>query len=194
MRRRPVHPVQRTARALAMALSLTAFGSAGIVYLRWLLREQRYNHIIEDASTKYGVDKFLVKAVMRRESGFDPFSYGSHGEIGLMQVTAGAGVEWARATGRRDFGRDSLWDPRANVEAGTWYLARALRRWQAIDDPIPFALAEYNAGLGNVQRWLPAGRETTAQQFLEAITYPSVRRYIETITDYYQAYRAAGKL
>lgn len=184
----------RTARMLALALVLTAFGSATVVYLRWLYREQRYNRLIEEVSAKYGVDKFLVKAVIRRESGFDPFSYGSHGEIGLMQVREGAGLDWARATSRKDFGRDSLWDARVNIEAGTWYLARALRHWQNMDDPIPFALAEYNAGSGNVQRWLPAGQATTAKQFLEAITYPSVRRYIETIADYYEAYQAAGRL
>jgi soluble lytic murein transglycosylase len=184
----------RTARKLALALVFTALGAVVGVYLRWLYREQRYNHVIEEASARYGVDRFLVKAVIRRESGFDPLAYGTHGEIGLMQVTEGAGREWAQATGRKDFGRDSLWDARMNIEAGTWYLARALRRWQTMDDPVPFALAEYNAGLRNVQRWLPAGQATTAKQLLEAITYPSVRRYIETTKDYHQAYQAAGRL
>jgi peptidoglycan lytic transglycosylase len=184
----------RTARMLMLALVLTALGSAGIVYLRWLLREQRYNRIIEETAATYRVDKFLVKAVIRRESKFDAFAYGSRGEIGLMQVMPGTGDEWARATGHRDFGRGSLWLPRMNVEVGTWYLARALRRWQNMDDPIPFALAEYNAGPGNVQRWLPAGQSTTARQFLEAITYPGVRRYVETVRDYEESYKAAGRL
>jgi soluble lytic murein transglycosylase len=184
----------RTARMLALALIVASVGSAAIVYLRWLYREQRYNKLIEEIAARNGVDKFLVKAVIKRESQFNPFAYGTHGEIGLMQVTEGAGGEWARATGRRDFGRDLLWVERMNIEAGTWYLARALRHWQNMDDPIPFALAEYNAGSGNVRRWLPAGQVTTAKQFLEAITYPGVRRYIETITDYYEAYQAAGAL
>jgi soluble lytic murein transglycosylase len=179
---------------LALALTLTAFFSAGIVYLRWLLREQRFNQIIEETSARYGVDKFLVKAVIRRESKFDPLAYGSQGDIGLMQVMPGTGDQWARTTGHKDFGHGSLWIPRNNIEVGTWYLARALRRWQDKDDPVPFALAEYNAGLGNVQRWLPAGQATTAKQFVDAITYPGVRRYIQTVTDYYADYKAAGKL
>jgi soluble lytic murein transglycosylase len=184
----------RTARMLAFALVVTALGSAGIVYLRWLFREQRYNSIIEQMSGKYGVDKFLIKAVIRRESKFDPLSYGSHGEIGLMQVMPGTGAAWARAVGRKDFGKDSLWLPSANIEVGTWYLARALHHWQNMNDPVPFALAEYNAGPGNVQRWISQGNATNAQQFADAITYPGVRHYIETITDYYQAYQAAGNL
>jgi soluble lytic murein transglycosylase len=184
----------RTARLLSLVLIVGSVGSAGIVYLRWLYREQRYNKLIEQIAAANGVDKFLIKAVIKRESQFDPFAYGTHGEIGLMQVTEPAGREWARATGRRDFGRDLLWNERANIEAGTWYLTRALRRWQDKDDPIPFALAEYNAGLGNALRWLPNGRDTTANQFIDAITFPSTRRYIESIRDYCEAYKAGGTL
>jgi soluble lytic murein transglycosylase len=178
---------------LALALVAGSIGSASFVYWRWKFREQRYNKLIETVAGQYGVDKFLVKAVVRRESEFDPFVYGRHAEIGLMQVTEGAGREWARATGRKDFGRDVLWNERANIEAGTWYLARALNRWRDKDNPVPFALAEYNAGFGNVLRWLPNGQATTAAQFQEAIGFPGVRAYVSSVTEFYEAYRAAGQ-
>lgn len=177
---------------LTLALVVGSIGSAAFVYLRWRFREQRYNQLIEAVASQCGVDKYLIKAVVRRESEFDPFVYGRSGEIGLMQVTEGAGREWARATGRKDFGRDLLWNERANLEAGTWYLARALQRWRNKDDPLPFALAEYNAGFGNVLRWLPNGQATTAAQFREAITFPGVRRYVETVTEFYESYRSEG--
>jgi len=194
MARRQSSKLTRCGRWLALALIVGAVGSATLVYVRWRWREQRYNQLVVQTAGKYSVDTFLVKAVIRRESEFDPFVYGRAGEIGLMQVTEGAGREWARATGRKDFGRDSLWDERNNLEAGTWYLARALRRWADKDDPVPFALAEYNAGLGNVLRWLPSGPATAAGQFRGAITLPGVRRYVETVTEYYDAYRAGGQL
>jgi soluble lytic murein transglycosylase len=179
---------------LALALIIGSVGSAAFVYLRWKFREQRYNTLIETIAGRYGVDKFLVKAVVRRESEFDPFVYGRAGEIGLMQVTEGAGREWARATGRKDFGRDLLWDEHTNIEAGTWYLARALNRWRDKDNPVPFALAEYNAGFGNVLRWLPNGPATTAAQFREAISFPGVRSYVDSVTESYENYRTAGQL
>ncbi|MGH8596679.1 MAG: lytic transglycosylase domain-containing protein, partial [Gammaproteobacteria bacterium] len=189
---RPAQRLARTARWLTLALVLGAVGSVTFIYVRWLYREHRFNRLIEEIAPKPGVDKFLVKAVIHRESGFDPFAYGRAGEIGLMQVTYGAGLDWARAVGRKDYGRDLLWDPRVNIEAGTWYLARALRRWpdKHPSERLPFALAEYNAGLGNVQRWLPRGRETTAREFTDAVTIPSVREYIETVTSYYLHYQA----
>jgi len=182
----------RLGRWLAIFIVLGAISSATVVYLRWKWREQRYGQLIQEIAYRYGVDKYLVKAVIRRESEFDPFVYGRAGEIGLMQVTEGAGREWARATGRKDFGRDSLWDERVNLEAGTWYLARALNRWRDKDDPVPFALAEYNAGFGNVLRWLPNGQTTTATQFQEAITFPGVRRYVDTVMEFYAGYRTEG--
>ena len=196
MSRRNAKILTRIANWVSLALVLAAVGSAALVYLRWQLREQRFNKLIEEIAAQNSVDPFLVKAVIRRESKFDPDAYGSHGEIGLMQVTEAAGWDWASATGRRDFGRDALWDPRVNIEAGTWYLARALGRWsdKDMDERIPFALAEYNAGWGNVLRWLPHGHDTTAAEFIGAISYPNVRGYVSDVMDNYQMYKAPGEL
>ncbi|HUJ10790.1 MAG TPA: lytic transglycosylase domain-containing protein [Verrucomicrobiae bacterium] len=181
---------------VSLALVLGAIGSAAVVYWRWQYREQRFNQLIEEIATQNGVDKFLVKAVIRRESKFDPYAYGSHGEIGLMQVTERAGWDWARAVGRRNFGRDALWDPQINIEAGSWYLARALSRWpdKEPEERLAFALAEYNSGMGNVLRWLPNGRQTTTAEFIDAISNPAVRQYVSEVLENYKVYKERGRL
>ena len=196
MPRRKSRPLNWFGNFLAVALVLGAVGSAAWVYLRWEYREQRYNKLIEEIAAENGTDPCLVKAVIRRESKFDPFAYGTRGEIGLMQVTVEAGLDWAAAVNRPEFGRDLLWDPRVNIEAGTWYLARALNRWPNKDpvERIPFALAEYNAGYGNVLRWLPHGRDTTAAEFIDAISYPSVRGYVNDVMGNYEDYKALSQL
>jgi soluble lytic murein transglycosylase len=188
--------LERLGDWLALLLVLAALGSAVLVYWRWEYRERRFDYLIEQIAPKYGVDKYLVKAVIRRESKFDPFVYGTRGEIGLMQVTDGAGQQWARAVRRRDYGRSLLWDPAANIEAGTWYLARALNRWpdKEAEERIPFALAEYNAGYANVLRWLPHAQQTTADEFVQAISYPSVREYVVDVMENYRFYKARGCL
>jgi soluble lytic murein transglycosylase len=177
---------------LSAGLVVAALVAMAFVYGRWLYREQRWNALIEQAARQYDVDKFLIKAVMRQESGFDSFAYSRAGAIGLMQVMDGTGADWARAVGRRDYSTGSLWLPQYNIEAGTWYLARALTYWRAqgVDDPVPFALAEYNAGRGNVQRW----RAPTAEEFRNRITNAGVRHYIRRVTDYYENYQARGQL
>jgi len=195
-RRRRAKTLERIGNWLSLALVLGAIGSAVIVYLRWQYREQRFNKLIEEVAAQNGVSPFLVKAVIRRESKFDPDAYGSHGEIGLMQVTEGAGWDWARATRQSNFGRDALRNPRINIEAGSWYLARALNRWpeKELEERLPLALAEYNAGFGNVLRWMPKGRETTSMEFIEAISYPTVRDYVTEVLENYETYKARGAL
>jgi len=196
MRRRKSKALERIGNWLSLALVLGAIGSAVIVYWRWEWRERRFDALIEEIAPKYGVDKFLVKAVIRRESRFNPFAYGTHGEIGLMQVTDGAGQQWARAVGRRDYGRSLLWDAQSNIEAGSWYLARALNRRpdKDGDNRIPFALAEYNAGYANVLRWLPHGRETSPDEFIAAISFPTVKDYVSDVMESYRFYKARGQL
>ena len=196
MRRRKAKTIERIGNWLALVLVLGAVGSATFVYWRWQYREQRFDRLIEEIAPKYGVDEFLVKAVIRRESKFDPFVYGRHGEIGLMQVTDAAGQQWAQAEGRRDYGRSLLWNERVNIEAGSWYLARALNRWpdKEAEARIPFALAEYNAGFGNVLRWLPRGQQSTPDEFVQAITFPSVRDYVTDVMESYEFYKARGRL
>ncbi|SRR5258706_15620010 len=196
MSRRRSNNFTRTARRLTLALVVLAVGAAAVVYLRWLYREGRYNKIIEQVATDYGVDKFLVKAVMRQESGFDPFALSSSGAIGLMQVTEGAGRDWARVARRQNFSRDALWNERVNIEAGTWYIGQALRYWQrqGVDDPVPFALAEYNAGRGTVMKWLPSTKPWTAQEFMASIKNSGVKYYVEKVSSYYEHYRERGEL
>ena len=192
MNRRRPRDLTRLGNWLSLGLVLAALGSVTIIYWRWISREQRWNKLIEEVAPRYGVSQYLVKAVIRQESSFDPYAYSSRGAIGLMQVMEAAGQDWARYNRRKDFGRDSLWIPRVNIEAGCWYLSQALAYWRGrgVDDPLPFALAEYNAGRGVALRW----QAPTASQFQANITNPGVRHYIRQVTDYCEYYQARGKL
>jgi soluble lytic murein transglycosylase len=88
----------------------------------------------------------LVKAVVWRESRFDPHKVGTAGERGLMQVSERAANEWARENKIDPFRVEDLFEGKTNLRAGTWYLRRAMQHWEHQPDPLPFALAEYNAG------------------------------------------------
>jgi soluble lytic murein transglycosylase len=63
-----------------------------------------------------------------------------------MQVTKRAANEQPRENKVAGFNLDQLFQPKINLEAGAWYLHRAIEHWDHQADPIPFALAEYNAG------------------------------------------------
>src|SRR5260370_8584774 len=108
-------------------------------------------------AAEHQLDPMLVKAVVWRESRFDCQKYGTAGERGLMQVSEKAANEWAHEHKIENFNFEQLFDPKTNLEAGSWYLRRALERRRNKSGSLPFALAEYNAVSGRVQRWAGPG-------------------------------------
>lgn len=159
-------------------------------------RFSKYDALIAQAADRNGVSPSLVKAVVWRESRFLPEKSGAHGERGLMQVTEPAATDWVRAENIQVFVPADLFDPKTNIDVGTWYLARALRHWSGKDDPVPFALAEYNAGRTRVKRWERDSSEVgepTAAGLREAMDFPTTRHYISTILGRYRAYLARGE-
>ena len=119
------------------------FALVGCVALFWPSRE--LDALIEEVAQQAQVDPAIVEAIVWHESGFDAAKQ-HDGAYGLMQVGAGTGIEWAAAHGVEAFMVTDLFDARTNLQAGTWYLARALRDWKDTDDPLVFALADYAAG------------------------------------------------
>lgn len=159
-------------------------------------RFQRYDDLIAQAAARHGVSPSLVKAVVWRESRFQPGMRGADGERGLMQITEAAATDWVLAEKIETFVPTDLFDPKTNLDAGTWYLARALRHWGAKDDPVPFALAEYNAGRSRVNRWVRDSAEVgepTAERLREAMDFPSTREYVRSIIERHRLYLERGE-
>ncbi len=124
---------------------------------------QAYDDIIEDAAAHYDMDPDLIRAVMQAESAFHPFVVSRAGAEGLMQLMPDIADE---------MGVSDAFDPRENIMGGVRYLKRLL---DYHDGNIDLALASYNAGPGNVQRYggVPPFRETrnyvkTIKQILAA--------------------------
>ena len=176
-------------RLFALLLLLAA-GWVG--YLYWQdhqPRESVYDPLIAGIAHNDGIDPFLVRALIWRESRFNPLTHGDADEHGLMQVTPDVGQMWAKANKIENFKDDDLYDPETNIRAGTWYLNRALKKWSQTDDPVTFALAEYNAGRSNALKWVDPLAPTSATAFLDRITFPSTKKYVEVIQSKRDQYR-----
>lgn len=199
----------RFVRNLFLSLVLAAVVGAGWVLSRspdplytlqeWLgyARYRRYDGLIVEMGRKHEVDPLLIKAIVWRESAFHPEKIGKDGERGLMQLTQGAAADWARQKKIETFVPTDLFSPKTNVDAGTWYLKQALNRWADKDDPMVFALAEYNAGLSRVQKWISAsnmGARATAEDLRDHIAFPGTRNYVETILARYHFYKQRERL
>jgi soluble lytic murein transglycosylase-like protein len=124
---------------------------------------QAYDDIVQEAAAEYDMDPNLIRAVMQTESAFHPFAVSRAGAEGLMQLMPELADE---------MGVSNAFDPRANIMGGARYLKRLLDHH---DGNLDLALASYNAGPGNVERYggIPPFRETrhyvkTIKQILAA--------------------------
>jgi soluble lytic murein transglycosylase len=184
LRRRYAAGMERVAHSTAIkiiywngvaAVMLVCLAAAALIR-----RVHQFDTLLVKVGREYNVDPRLISAVIWRESRFNPNAVGSKGEIGLMQVTEAAAWEWAHASKNYDFKKSDLFDPEVNVRAGTWYLAQAIKTWSICPDPLPYALAHYNAGRNNVSTWFKRGGPES-RAFWEAIGFPTTREYVRDI-------------
>lgn len=109
----------------------------------------KYDGLITKYAQKYNVDAKLVKALMKRESEFNPNAKSGAGAIGLMQLMLATGKE---------MGAKNLYDPEQNIEAGVKYLKKMLDKFNGNKE---LAVAAYNAGAGNIKNGkIPQNGET----------------------------------
>ncbi|MEW6303964.1 MAG: lytic transglycosylase domain-containing protein [Verrucomicrobiota bacterium] len=175
-----------------VVLFLIVLVIADIALVRWWWenwRERRHEHAILVAAERYQVPPGLVKAVIWRESRFDAGALGGKQEIGLMQIRKAAAEDWAKAERIQGFQVEHLFDPGTNTLVGTWYLGKLLRRYQNTDNPLPYALADYNAGRTHVLRWNKGEAATNSAAFLQQMDFQGTKKYIEVISERYLYYQ-----
>jgi soluble lytic murein transglycosylase len=147
--------------------------------------------IRQQAAAKH-VDPALVAAVIYAESKFEPRP-SSAGAQGLMQILPATAYYLAHLSGGSSFTASDLATPSINVAYGTYYLRYLLDHYNGNE---LLAVAAYNGGLANVDRWAAdanaAGRELTA----EGIPFPETREYVVRVLNAQRAYRSryAGEL
>jgi peptidoglycan lytic transglycosylase len=139
----------------------------------------RHEDIIRQQSREKRVDAALIAAVIYSESKFSDRT-SSAGARGLMQITPETANEIERHSGGTTFKLGDLSDPEINIRYGTFRLRELLDRY---DGDVVAALAAYNAGPGNVDRW---GGSALS---LDDIRFPETRAYVEEVLDKQRAYR-----
>lgn len=137
--------------------------------IRYKGSKKQFDHLIDSASTKYGVDPELVRAIVKAESDFDANAVSGKGARGLMQLMP----ETSRAMGVKD-----AHDPKDNVEGGIKYLSRLLKMF---DWQVPLAVAAYNAG------------ENAVIKYGSIPPYSETQTYVKRVLHYYDLYKGAAK-
>jgi soluble lytic murein transglycosylase len=126
----------------------------------------------------------LAQGISRQESSFDPYAVSHAGARGMMQLMTGTAREQA---GKMGVGYDSyrlISDPNYNVMLGSAYFQRMLNIW---DGNVPLAIASYNAGSGNVGKWVRQYGDPRSQvdvlKWIEAIPFVETRAYVQRVIE-----------
>lgn len=131
------------------------------------------------AAREAGIAYDLLSAVAWQESRYNPNAVGKAGEIGMLQVMPSTMGDWAKAHQREPLSLAQFAEPEWNARVAAWYLRKGLDAYRDRDNPIPFALAYYNAGPSRVEKWATKGQ--TGQQFAAAIPFPSTKKYVKNV-------------
>jgi soluble lytic murein transglycosylase len=166
------------AAGIALGAALGLFGDVDQA-IKELTLPLSHEDIIRQQAAEKEVDAALIAAVIYSESRFvDQTS--SAGARGLMQVTPAAARDIKRHSGGTTFKIADLSDPEINIRYGTYQLRELLERYEG---DVVAALAAYNAGPGNVDKW--GGSSLT----LEEIPFPETRGYVAEVLEQQHAYR-----
>jgi len=126
---------------------------------------KQYEPVIEEFSTKYGVDSALVKAIIRAESDFDMYAVSRKGAKGLMQLMPQTAMQWRVI---------DVFDPRQNIEGGVRHLKHLL---QTFENNLTLSIAAYNAG-----------KEVVIQNY-SIPPYDETQNYVRKVLRYYESYK-----
>ncbi len=155
-------------------------GGSGIPHRFWeILFPLSYRDAVTTEATKRQLDPYLVAAIIRQESGFEPTTVSNAGAVGIMQIMPAEAPAIALAAGLPAPSRQDLFDPQINIAIGAAELAQKL----AIEHGNPIlAIAAYNGGEDNVAKWTARVPPDDVDLFVDSIPFAETKLYVKTVS------------
>lgn len=178
-------------RQTALFLLLTALVIIAIaIYLNidfiWkMLYPIKFKDLVFKYADFFDNDPYLILAIIYRESKFDPQAVSPKGAIGLMQIMPETATWIAEKLQIAGFQIDDLYDPETNIYFGNWYLANLTKEFQG---NLIAILAAYNAGRGNVQRWIKDNHWSEEAYRIDQIPFVETQKFVGNVLSLYQRY------
>ena len=164
-------------KTLLLLLILTILIAGCIAILLNRYYPVRHIETIYKYAEEFDLEPELVFAVIHAESRFNENAVSRVGASGLMQIMEETAYWLAPQAGIDDFKYSQILDPEINIRLGTFYLSMLYRRYGDMD----VALSAYNAGSGNVGRWLTNPEYSRDGKTLDYIPFPETRNYVERV-------------
>ena len=181
----------RSALVFYILLTVVFLVFAAGIYILDSYFPLKYEETVLEYSEEYGVDPALICGVIATESRFDADAKSEKGAMGLMQVMPETGEWIAGKIGIKDFSVEMLNEPAVNIEMGTWYLTYLADRFDGEADTV---IAAYNAGHGNVEKWLKDAQYSEDGRTLSEIPFEETRNYVKKVNRAYEIYSKIRKV
>lgn len=150
----------------------------------------KYSEYVYKYAEEYEVDPLLIFAIIKAESNFNPNVVSSSNAIGLMQLMDTTAEEIARKVDITFTVKSSLYNPDLNIRLGTKYFSDLLKEY---NQNKLLALTAYNAGKGNLKRWIEQGIIKEDGSDIENIPYKETNNYVRKIVRDYKIYQELYK-
>jgi len=145
-----------------------------------------YADAIYKYSERASVDPFLMTAIMKAESSFNPNAVSAKGARGLMQIMPETGQWIAQQINLNPFNPDLLFDPGTNIRLGAWYINNLDNEFKGNKIMV---LAAYNGGRGNVNKWLEEEKISGTFKDIQMIPFPETKNFVTRVLWNYKVYQ-----
>lgn len=177
-------------KLFTLAVSLALLVTFGYCVVLPRVLPLKYQDMVEKYAAQYQLEESLVYGVIFCESRFEPEAVSSADAVGLMQVTKETGW-WAAEQMGLDPNTIDLTNPDTNIRIGCWYLHWLYEKFDGVQET---ALAGYNAGHGNVARWLTDEEMSRDGITLDEIPYGETKSYVKRVELAERIYRFVYRL
>lgn len=158
-----------------------------------IIYPKTYNEIIEKYAEEYNIESDLILAVIKSESNFDAKVKSHKGAIGLMQLMRQTAYEVVPNIENLEVTEENieekLLEPETNINIGTKYLQMLLEKYSNVE----IALTAYNAGTGNVDKWIQQGIINADGSDIEKVPFKETNKYVRSILRDYEIYKELYK-
>ncbi len=177
----------RTVDGINLGWKLRAGGHRWDLELLKVVYPFPYRGLVVKEAAEWNIDPFLLAALIRQESAFDPRIVSSAGAVGLMQLMLPTGKALARQDGPEDLSAENLTSPEVNLHLGAAFLVEMDRRYHG---DLPLVLSAYNAGPTRASRWSRYPEAKDLPRFVERIPFAETRGYVKNIQRNLSVYQA----
>ena len=143
-----------------------------------------YTEYVKKYANEYNVDEYLIYAIIKAESNFEPNSESHRGAKGLMQLMYSTAEDISKRIGI-ELNEDNILEPDININLGTKYISMLIQKYNNIN----LALAAYNAGSGNVDGWIEKGTLKSDGSDIENVPFTETNNYVRKILRDYEIYK-----